>query len=170
MSRSKGKDNSNLIQFTCTSFTWYGALQRKYVRAFLAVNMTSKTEVCNYLQSPLAQAYAVLRTDTHVFPVNPLYVRRAVRLGVHWGGMRASSCSQSAEERKEREASTSIPCLKWQAASSAGATGECIWTKDLQRLVAQCNWPIRAVRARCLYWQPVPSWSANHSAWERVLA
>lgn len=67
------------------SFTWYVALQGKYVRTFLRVDVSRETKVRNDLESPLAQGDAVLLPETHVSPVKPLHAGGAGRAVVHLG-------------------------------------------------------------------------------------
>lgn len=83
MNLSNTKKNNDFVPFTCVSFTWYVALQREYIRAFLPVNVPRETKFRNDLESPLAQGDAVLRPDTHVSPVKPLHAGGARRAAVH---------------------------------------------------------------------------------------
>lgn len=76
---------NDFIAFTCVSFTWYVALQGKYIRAFLPVYVSRETKFRHDLESPLAQGDAVLRPDTHVSPVKPLHAGGAGRAVVHLG-------------------------------------------------------------------------------------
>lgn len=87
------------------SFTWYVALQREDVRAFLPVHVSRETKFRHDLKSPLAQSDAVLRPETHVSPVKPLHAGGARRTAVHLDACgvfsRAAECSRRAADSGE---------------------------------------------------------------------
>lgn len=100
------RENNNFIPFTCVSFTWYVALQGEYIRTFLPVHVSRETKFGNNLESPLAQADAVRRPETHASPLNALHARGARRKAVHLGTVvlccvRAAECSLSAGDSRE---------------------------------------------------------------------
>lgn len=87
------------------SFTWYVALQREDVRAFLPVHVSRETKFRHDLESPLAQGDAVLRPETHVSPVKPLHAGGARRTAVHLDApgvvSRTAECSRCAADGGE---------------------------------------------------------------------
>lgn len=131
--------NNDFILFTCVSFTWYVALQWKYIRTFLPVDVSRETKFRDNLESPLAQGDAVLRPDAHVSPVKPLHAggagRAAVHLGTCWVRLRAAELSLSAVDSREarcvlihiQRAARSdwpdaLPAFEYQAAGSRSPT------------------------------------------------
>lgn len=98
------------------TFTWYVALQGKYIRTFLPVYVPRKTKFRNDLESPLAQGDAVLCPDTHVSPVKPLDAGGAGRTVVHLGTFYApQSAACPRETVRRRAASWSISSAQREA-------------------------------------------------------